>query len=226
MCPHPHSWGCEVSALRGPSRRLRRQCSTISTGESGARLAGAARRSARSPDGAAGGAARLAEAEWGDWWEDLLGGSAWLEAAAAASEDDAQAGGGAHATHDGGNGVGVTVGASGGPEGFADDGGGDDDGGRGGACGTSGTNGRQAADGGRAGGIRRGMMSGERWGLLPGLEGPRSDGQCRVQAAWEQAVEEQIRRKGLMEGEVEELAMCVRTRLWLSWKRRRRRRLW
>jgi len=175
--------------------------------------------------------AALREAEWGDWWEDLPGGSAWLEAAAAASEDDAQAGGGAHATHDGGSGVGVTAGASGGPEGFAGDGGGDDDGGCGGACGTSGTNGRQAADGGRAGGVRRGMMSGERWGLLPGLEGPRSDGRCRVQAAWEQAVEEQIRRKGLMEGEVEELAMCVgaapvRTRLWLSWKRRRRRRLW
>eukprot|EP01050_Picozoa_sp_SAG11_P044654 SAG11_NODE_21833_length_417_cov_6.144654_1_plen_57_part_01 len=34
-------------------------------------------------------------------------------------------------------------------------------------------------------------------------------GNWSEQAAWEQAVEEQIRRKGLMEGEVEELAMCV-----------------
>eukprot|EP01050_Picozoa_sp_SAG11_P018341 SAG11_NODE_2755_length_3007_cov_4.405777_2_plen_176_part_00 len=173
----------------------------------------------------------LREAEWGDWWADLPGGSYWLEVAAAVLQDDAQAGGGAHATHDGGSGVGVTADASGGSDGFAGDCGGDDDGGCGGACGIRGADGWQAADGGRAGGVRRDMVSGDRWGLLPGLEGPRADGRYRVQAVWEQAVEEQLRRQGLMEVGVEELAMCVgaapvRTRLWLSWKRRRRRRLW
>ena len=38
------------------------------------------------------------EAEWGTWWEDLPGGSTWLEAAAAAIGVDAQLGGNAHTT--------------------------------------------------------------------------------------------------------------------------------
>lgn len=172
----------------------------------------------------------LREAEWGDWWNDLPGGSIWMAAAAAAISSDVQPGGdggrsGGANTGDAGaivRGGGCARGGGAQPDSDSDGGGGD-----GGA--NTVAEGRQAADGGCDSCGWRIKMGGKAWGERPGPEGPHEDAWRRWRAAWEQAVLE-LRRRGLSVGAREETAMCmeaepVRTRLWQSWTCRRRRRV-
>eukprot|EP01050_Picozoa_sp_SAG11_P024440 SAG11_NODE_5199_length_1632_cov_47.477495_2_plen_494_part_01 len=181
----------------------------------------------------------LREAERDDWCEDLPGGSAWEAAVAAAGEDSAQLGGG---------GPGIPLGGSSVDSAACGDGerhAGDHDGL---ACGPLSNenggavdvgcneqdardrlHGRQAADGGCDSCGWRTRLGGTSWGQRPESEDSREDAWRHWRVAWEQAMMEQ-RGKGRQEGEVEGVAVCVgtmsvRTRLWLTRKHRRRRRL-
>eukprot|EP01050_Picozoa_sp_SAG11_P017738 SAG11_NODE_2591_length_3188_cov_40.194238_1_plen_544_part_00 len=180
----------------------------------------------------------LREAEWGDWWGDLPGGSVWLVAAEAAIESDDQPGGDdvrGSDDEDGGSGGdnggcgGASNGDNGGPASdTAPNGDTDGNGGSSVEAGGSMDDGRQAAGGGCAIGVWRSRLSGNTRGLQPGPEGSCAEGR-RCEAAWEQAVYERNRGKGLIEGDGEETATCVsaapvQIRLWQSWKHRRRRR--
>jgi hypothetical protein len=152
--------------------------------------------------------AAVCDAELGDWYEDLPGGSNWLEAAAAAMRDGEQLGGSGEGGH-GHDGVGSAAAHEGA-------GGGDSDGG-GHVDALAADAGRQAADGGRADCGWRGSAGEEAWGL-----------QTRSEEAGLQAVHQQ-QGDELKVGDVEGAADCVcwpvRTRLWFAWAHRRRRRL-
>eukprot|EP01050_Picozoa_sp_SAG11_P004125 SAG11_NODE_254_length_11587_cov_4.312913_16_plen_556_part_00 len=168
------------------------------------------------------------EAEWGTWWEDLPGGSTWMEAAAAALGAYARLGGDAHTAR-----VGCDAGvAAGHADHFVDvssrDGGDGD-----GACDDGSVGmvvGRQAADGDCASEVwRSNVRSGSTWRLQPGLEDPHEVAWRCLEVAWQQVTNKQ-RRTLLQEGVAEDAAMGVgiapvRMRLWQSLKYWRRRRL-
>ena len=167
------------------------------------------------------------EAEWGTWWEDLPGGSTWLEAVAAAMGVDAQLGGDAGIARVG-FGAGVVAGPGDHVEVANRDSGDGGDEGDDGDVGMA--EGRQAADGGCAGvGWRSKLGSGFTWRLQPGSSDPYEVAWRCMEASWQQMAGKRWRPE-LQEGGVVDAALGVgaapvRMRLWQSLKYRRRRRL-
>eukprot|EP01050_Picozoa_sp_SAG11_P004968 SAG11_NODE_332_length_10621_cov_13.178768_13_plen_378_part_00 len=165
--------------------------------------------------------AALHDAEHGDWYDDLPGGSTWMEAAAAAVKDAVQLGGECAQAFE----VGCSAGCA------VRRGGGSRSDGSGGNLGCMHEDGRQAADGGHADCGRRGSDgSGRPWVLWQRrCERLLSDG-ARWQGLVVLQAMEQLTGEELAEGGVMELAYRarrpVRTRLWWAWRYRRRRRLW
>ena len=161
----------------------------------------------------------MREAEYGDWYMSLPGGSMWSAAADAAEGDSGQLGGSGdvyecHAC--------IAVAEQGGqPESDS----------AGGSCGLVGEaddEGRRAAGGGRADGTWRGGDGRDTWGVRL-----RHDGCLWLDEASRSETELQtmMSQKGglLHEGEVEDAVVRVcwaeRKRLWWAWRFRRRRRL-
>jgi len=168
----------------------------------------------------------LREAEHGDWYGDLPGGSTWWDAAAAAMENAGQLGGEcAQTAHTDAGGAFCSIGCTV----VGNDGGGGDEGDGEAECGHGG--GRQAAGGGHADCGRRGIDGGrESWGLQHRQGGSLQSDETRW---WRLAVlQAMIRLRGeeLKEGDVGGLAERTRhptrARKWWAWRYRWRWKLW